>query len=62
MMLPFDNGVRLLIISLSRAVIAKNGHGEMSQFFQFSAQMLPKFASRLTDQEANEGNQASIQC
>ena len=62
MMLPFGKGGRLKTIISFRAVIAKNGHGEMSQFFQFSAQMLPKFESRLTDQEANEGKQASIKC
>jgi hypothetical protein len=28
------------------AVIARNPHGEMSQFFTFAAQMLPKFESR----------------
>ena len=28
------------------AVIARNQHGEMSQFFTFAAQMLPKFETR----------------
>jgi hypothetical protein len=28
------------------AVIARNPHGEMSQFFTFAAQMLPKFETR----------------
>jgi hypothetical protein len=39
------------------AVIARNAHGEMSQFFSFAAQMLPKFETKLADQEANEGKQ-----
>ena len=36
------------------AVIARNTHGEMSQFFTFAAQMLPKFEAKLQDAEANE--------
>ncbi|XP_040572571.1 protein Obscurin [Lepeophtheirus salmonis] len=44
------------------AVIARNAHGEMSQFFEFSAQMLPKFETRLIDVEANEGKQAILKC
>ena len=39
------------------AVIARNPHGEMSQFFQFAAQMLPKFEKKLSDAEGNEGKQ-----
>jgi len=41
------------------AVIAANPHGEMSQFFNFSAQMLPRFEVRLEDHEANEGQQVN---
>jgi hypothetical protein len=44
------------------AVIARNAHGEMSQFFTFSAQMLPRFESKLSDQEANEGKQVVLKC
>merc|ERR1719232_1872289 len=44
------------------AVIARNPHGEMSQFFQFAAQMLPKFAQKLSDAEANEGKQCILKC
>ena len=44
------------------AVIARNPHGEMSQFFQFAAQMLPKFESKLSDAEANEGKQCILKC
>ena len=44
------------------AVIARNPHGEMSQFFQFSAQMLPRFETKLCDQEANEGKQVVLKC
>lgn len=39
------------------AVIARNPHGEMSQFFAFAALMMPKFEQKLSDQEANEGKQ-----
>ena len=39
------------------AVIARNAHGEMSQFFSFAALMMPKFEEKLKDQEANEGKQ-----
>ena len=41
------------------AVIARNAHGEMSQFFKFSAQMLPRFKQKICDLEANETKQAS---
>ena len=41
------------------AVIARNPHGEMSQFFQFAAQMLPKFEKKLSDAEGNEGKQVN---
>ena len=41
------------------AVIARNPHGEMSQFFQFAAQMLPKIVKKLADCEGNEGKQVS---
>ena len=41
------------------AVIARNAHGEMSQFFKFSAQMLPRFKMKISDLEANETKQAS---
>ena len=41
------------------AVIARNQHGEMSQFFTFAAQMLPKFETKLSDQEGNEGKQVT---
>merc|ERR1719383_1441461 len=44
------------------AVIARNPHGEMSQFFQFSAQMLPKFETKLSDTEANESKQVILKC
>ena len=44
------------------AVIARNPHGEMSQFFQFAAQMLPKFEQKLSDAEANEGKQCILKC
>ena len=44
------------------AVIARNPHGEMSQFFTFAAQMLPKFETKLSDQEANEGKQVVLKC
>jgi len=44
------------------AVIARNPHGEMSQFFTFAAQMLPKFESKLADVEANESKQAVLKC
>jgi len=48
------------------AVIAKNAHGEMSQFFSFAALMMPKFEEKLKDMEANEGKQlvlkAKINC
>jgi len=44
------------------AVIARNPHGEMSQFFQFAAQMLPKFESKLQDCEANESKQVVMKC
>ena len=46
---PDDNG--------NWAVIARNPHGEMSQFFTFAAQMLPKFDQKLADAEGNEGKQ-----
>lgn len=49
---PDDNG--------NWAVIARNPHGEMSQFFTFAALMLPKFETKLTDQEANEGKQVVL--
>ena len=39
------------------AVIARNAHGEMSQFFTFSAQMLPRFKMKISDLEANESKQ-----
>ena len=42
------------------AVIARNPHGEMSQFFQFAAQMLPKFEQKLSDAEGNEGKQVYL--
>ena len=42
------------------AVIARNPHGEMSQFFQFAAQMLPKFEKKLSDAEGNEGKQVHL--
>ena len=42
------------------AVIARNPHGEMSQFFQFAAQMLPKFEQKLSDAEGNEGKQVNL--
>ena len=42
------------------AVIARNPHGEMSQFFTFAAQMLPKFETKLSDQEGNEGKQVGV--
>lgn len=42
------------------AVIARNAHGEMSQFFAFAALMMPKFETKLSDQEANEGKQVSF--
>ena len=41
------------------AVIARNQHGEMSQFFAFAALQFPKFETKLSDQEANEGKQVS---
>lgn len=44
------------------AVIAKNPQGEMSQFFNFSAQMLPRFETKLSDVEANEGKQVVLKC
>ena len=44
------------------AVIARNPHGEMSQFFQFAAQMLPKFEAKLADTEANESKQVVLKC
>lgn len=44
------------------AVIARNPHGEMSQFFTFAAQMLPKFESKLADAEANESKQVVLKC
>jgi len=44
------------------AVIARNQHGEMSQFFTFAAQMLPKFESKLMDAEANESKQLIMKC
>jgi hypothetical protein len=44
------------------AVIARNQHGEMSQFFQFAAQMLPKFEAKLQDAEANESKQVVMKC
>ena len=42
------------------AVIARNPHGEMSQFFTFAAQMLPKFEQKLSDAEGNEGKQVNV--
>ena len=42
------------------AVIARNQHGEMSQFFVFAAQMLPKFEQKLADAEANESKQVVL--
>ena len=42
------------------AVIARNAHGEMSQFFAFAALMMPKFETKLSDQEANEGKQITL--
>ena len=42
------------------AVIARNPHGEMSQFFAFAALQFPKFDEKLKDQEANEGKQVSL--
>ena len=42
------------------AVIARNPHGEMSQFFSFAALMMPKFEQKLSDVEANEGKQVKI--
>jgi len=44
------------------AVIARNQHGEMSQFFTFAAQMLPKFTEKLKDAEANESKQLIMKC
>jgi len=44
------------------AVIARNPHGEMSQFFSFAAQMLPKFEQKLADAEANESKQVVLKC
>jgi len=44
------------------AVIARNQHGEMSQFFTFAAQMLPKFEVKLADAEANESKQVVLKC
>jgi len=44
------------------AVIARNPHGEMSQFFTFAAQMLPKFETKLSDAEANESKQVVMKC
>jgi len=44
------------------AVIARNQHGEMSQFFTFAAQMLPKFEDKLKDAEANESKQLIMKC
>ena len=44
------------------AVIARNTHGEMSQFFTFAAQMLPKFEAKLQDAEANESKQVVMKC
>ena len=44
------------------AVIARNQHGEMSQFFTFAAQMLPKFEEKLKDAEANESKQLIMKC
>ena len=44
------------------AVIARNQHGEMSQFFTFAAQMLPKFEEKLKDCEANESKQLIMKC
>merc|ERR1719290_227838 len=44
------------------AVIARNPHGEMSQFFTFAAQMLPKFEQKLSDCEANESKQVIMKC
>lgn len=44
------------------AVIARNPHGEMSQFFTFAAQMLPKFETKLADAEANESKQVVLKC
>ena len=44
------------------AVIARNQHGEMSQFFTFAAQMLPKFENKLADAEANESKQVVLKC
>jgi len=44
------------------AVIARNAHGEMSQFFSFAAQMLPKFETKLSDAEANESKQVVMKC
>lgn len=32
----------------------------MSQFFTFSAQMIPKFETKLADQEVNEGKQVIL--
>ena len=49
---PDDNG--------NWAVIARNAHGEMSQFFGFAALMMPKFDEKLKDQEANEGKQLTL--
>ena len=43
------------------AVIARNPHGEMSQFFTFAAQMLPKFEKKLADAEGNEGKQVRFE-
>ena len=42
------------------AVIARNPHGEMSQFFSFSALQFPKFETKLADIEVNEGKQVSF--
>ena len=42
------------------AVIARNPHGEMSQFFSFAALMMPKFEQKLSDVEANEGKQVKF--
>ena len=44
------------------AVIARNTHGEMSQFFTVAAQMLPKFEAKLQDAEANESKQVVMKC
>eukprot|EP00094_Tigriopus_californicus_P003329 TCALIF_03202-PA protein Name:"Similar to unc-89 Muscle M-line assembly protein unc-89 (Caenorhabditis elegans)" AED:0.27 eAED:0.27 QI:0/0.83/0.76/0.92/0.91/0.88/25/216/2842 len=44
------------------AVIARNPQGEMSQFFQFSAQMLPRFEVKLSDVETNENKEVVLKC